>query len=67
MRDGTDCLAWDKQGAEKSYDYVGQHNHCRNPSPEDRDGVWCFTGHTDTDWGYCEVRKCYDCDNKGKN
>ena len=59
------CLVWDKQGANPSLDWVGAHNHCRNPTPGDKDGVWCFTGDMDESWGYCEVRKCKDCD-KGK-
>ena len=58
VRTGVSCINWKEIGRAD----VGDHNHCRNPGPPGTEGVWCYIGNTDTDWEYCAVRKCYECD-----
>ena len=62
VRTGAACINWKEQKAHPAYATEGDHNHCRNPGPPGTEGVWCYIGNTDTDWEYCEVRKCYECD-----
>ena len=67
MKDGRDCLPWETQGGDPTYNYMKDQNYCRNPgSPSRRAwsvfGVWCYYGETDDSWGYCPVKKCSECD-----
>ena len=34
---------------------VGDHNYCRNPTPEDDPAAWCFTTDPDERWELCNI------------
>eukprot|EP00118_Oscarella_pearsei_P010930 m.69812 g.69812 ORF g.69812 m.69812 type:complete len:990 (+) comp35634_c0_seq2:109-3078(+) len=60
---GTACFSWKARRSfiEKAPNSgIGNHNYCRNPSPENRTRPWCFVGLTLTEWDYCQISPCKD-------
>merc|ERR1719187_1126987 len=41
---------------------IGAHNYCRNPEPDYKRKVWCYTADQkwEGEWEYCDVPKCPD-------
>jgi len=33
---------------------VGDHNYCRNPTPLEKETIWCYTADPNQEWGYCQ-------------
>ena len=52
---GRTCKVW---SSITSYARLGQHNFCRDPTPETPNGVWCFTTDPKKLWEFCEVPWC---------
>ena len=54
---GLTCQAWtSKSPHSHEYEYVGDHNYCRNPSDHD-EGAWCYTTDARTRWELCAPGK----------
>ena len=62
---GETCQKWSSQEPH-SHDYddknwrskafkLGDHNFCRNPDPDNKDSLWCYTQNKDKEWEYCKV------------
>ena len=62
---GRTCQVWAaSQPHEHKYADVGEHNYCRNPSPNFHGGVWCYTTDPDKRLEICSVPICdatYNC------
>ena len=69
---GKTCQMWssDRPHAH-DYNWVGNHNYCRNPVKESRfvtshqtsgTRAWCYTTDLGTKWEYCDIRDCTECD-----
>ncbi|XP_078686271.1 hepatocyte growth factor-like protein [Branchiostoma floridae x Branchiostoma belcheri] len=62
-KSGKTCQRWD---AEKPHQHMFwlelfpelTENYCRNPSPESKYSVWCFTTDPSTVWEYCINPAC---------
>ena len=55
---GRSCQVWAaSQPHQHSYNHVGEHNHCRNPSGYSK-GLWCYTTDPDKRWELCSVPIC---------
>ena len=53
---GDTCINWRKHSP---WTYNYNHNHCRNPSRDFKERVWCYTG-SGTTWEYCDVPFCLE-------
>ena len=61
---GKDCQKWSSGPHSLRFSYLGDHNYCRNPAANDHwaDKAWCYTTEPGTEWEYCDIRDCADCD-----
>jgi hypothetical protein len=66
---GYDCQNWNRDypvihsyhSPEYNWAGVGEHTHCRNPSPESEDKPWCFKDYFWSwfeIWDYCDIPRC---------
>ena len=66
---GKVCQRWDYDSPhDHSFNWVGEHNYCRNPvtaTDHGQTGAWCYTV-TNTRWEPCDIRDCTACD-EGKD
>jgi hypothetical protein len=61
-QNGDFCQTWSSHGITNSdlfpdVSVNAASNYCRNPDGKPN-GVWCFTGDTDSEWEYCDVPLC---------
>ena len=66
-KNGKDCQKWSSDAPHShDFNYLGDHNYCRNPKTVDYqgevEGAWCYTTDKGTVWDFCEVRDCVGCD-----
>ena len=70
-RDGRTCQRWDSQTPHNHSEttvtsfhvlnLTESENYCRNPSPSDKFGPWCFGSDNDDvngTWDYCDIPGC---------
>jgi hypothetical protein len=56
-KSGRSCQKWsDTKPHESAHATLGNNNYCRNP--DGKEGPWCYTLDTDTEWELCDVPKC---------
>eukprot|EP00964_Phaeocystis_antarctica_P161779 scaffold134492_cov87-Phaeocystis_antarctica.AAC.1 len=65
---GLECQAWTSQAPHmhgstptaKPNSGLGDHNFCRNPTPDGDTGPWCYTIDPSVRWQYCsQIPECY--------
>ena len=58
-KSGRTCQNWKKSVPQKhTYQVVGDHNYCRNPTKRSEVGVWCYTTTKWIRWEKCRVPLC---------
>ena len=69
-KEGKHCQRWDtniphppnpKYTRDTFVDKRMDHNYCRNPTPPDAGGPWCYTTNRNTIWEYCDIPSCGMC------
>lgn len=62
---GLTCQKWTEQAphihggasnqtAEGNMFGLGEHSYCRNPTPDSKDTIWCYTTDPNKEWEYCQ-------------
>ncbi|XP_066295549.1 plasminogen-like [Branchiostoma lanceolatum] len=62
-RSGKICQHWDANSPHNHYYWTSlfpelEENYCRNPAPDTKYGVWCYTTDPSTEWEYCINPAC---------